>query len=53
MAVTKQMPYFWLVFEIPNSCEKLILMQRFLHIIEKIHAIVMVVPVINNSFKRN
>jgi len=53
MAVKKQTPYFWLVFKILNSCKKLFSMQGFLHIIEKIHAIEMVVSIINNSFKRN
>jgi len=53
MAVKKQTQYFWLVFKILNSCEKLILMRIFLHIIDKNHAIVMVVSMINNSYKRN
>jgi len=44
---------FMASFEILNSCEKLILMQGFLHIIEKNHAIGMDVFMINNSFKRN
>ena len=52
MAVKQQTRYFWLVFKILNLCEKLILMQGSLYN-RKTHAIVMVVSVINNSFKRN